>query len=133
MSTQTPAGRFGRGARFGFAPAAPRAAATATTPQLQHFIGVLVIIVEGGIEAWKKAGLPVERDRNQPIELQRQVMIAAGSLVLLGVLLGQLFAAGFYVLPAFVGAGLAFAGVTGWCGMAKLLALLPWNRPASST
>jgi rhodanese-related sulfurtransferase len=89
-------------------------------------------IVEGGIEAWKKAGLPVERDRRQPIELQRQVMIAAGNLVLLGVLLGQLFDAGFYVLPALVGAGLAFAGVTGWCGMAKLLALLPWNRPASS-
>ena len=53
-------------------------------------------IVEGGIEAWKKAGLPVARDRSQPIEIQRQVMIAAGSLVLLGVLLGQFVAPGFY-------------------------------------
>ena len=44
-------------------------------------------IIEGGIEAWKKAGLPIARDRHQPIEVQRQVMIAAGSLVLLGVLL----------------------------------------------
>lgn len=89
-------------------------------------------IVEGGIEAWKKAGLPVERDSRQPIELHRQVMIAAGSLVLLGVLLGRMLDAGFYVLPALVGAGLAFAGATGWCGMAKLLALMPWNRRASS-
>jgi rhodanese-related sulfurtransferase len=88
-------------------------------------------IVEGGIEAWKKAGLPVEYDHNRPIEIQRQVMIVAGSLVLLGVLLGQFVAAGFYALPAFIGAGLTFAGITGWCGMAKLLALMPWNRTVS--
>jgi rhodanese-related sulfurtransferase len=89
-------------------------------------------IVEGGIEAWKKAGLPVERDRSQPIELQRQVMIAAGSLVLLAVGLGQFVAPAFYALAAIVGAGLTFAGISGWCGMAKLLALMPWNRAASS-
>jgi rhodanese-related sulfurtransferase len=89
-------------------------------------------IVEGGIEAWKKAGLPVEHGRSRPIEMQRQVFIAAGSLVLLGVLLGQFVATGFYALPAFVGAGLTFAGTTGWCGMAKLLALMPWNRTVSA-
>jgi rhodanese-related sulfurtransferase len=89
-------------------------------------------IVEGGIEAWKKAGLPVARDRSQPIELQRQVQIAAGSLVLLGVVLGQVIAPGFYALSAFVGAGLTFAGITGWCGMAKLLALMPWNRQSAA-
>jgi rhodanese-related sulfurtransferase len=87
-------------------------------------------IVEGGIEAWKDAGLPVVRDRSQPIEMHRQVMIAAGSLVLLGVLLGHFVASGFHVVPAFIGAGLTFAGITGWCGMAKLLSLMPWNRPA---
>jgi rhodanese-related sulfurtransferase len=87
-------------------------------------------IVEGGIEAWKRAGLPVALDRSQPIEIQRQVMIAAGSLVLLGILLGQFVASEFYAAPAFVGAGLIFADVTGWCGMAKLLAFMPWNRPS---
>ena len=51
-------------------------------------------IVEGGIEAWKKAGLPVASDRSQPIEIQRQVQIAAGSLVLLGVVLGLIAVAG---------------------------------------
>jgi rhodanese-related sulfurtransferase len=85
-------------------------------------------IVKGGIEAWKKAGLPIVRDRSQPIEIQRQVMIAAGGLVLLGVGLGHFVAPIFYALPAVVGAGLTFAGVSGWCGMAKVLVLMPWNR-----
>ena len=85
--------------------------------------------VEGGLDAWKKAGLPVAEDRRQPLELMRQVQIAAGSLVLLGVVLGALVAPWFYGLSAFVGAGLVFAGLTGTCGMARLLRLMPWNRP----
>jgi rhodanese-related sulfurtransferase len=87
-------------------------------------------VLSGGLEAWKRAGLPVVTDKSQPIEINRQVMIGAGSLVLLGVLLGSLFMPGFYVLAGFVGAGLIFGGVSGWCGMAKLLALMPWNRRA---
>jgi rhodanese-related sulfurtransferase len=89
-------------------------------------------ILEGGIEGWKEAGLPVEEDRSQPLELMRQVQIAAGGLVLLGVLLGAFVAPGFYALSAFVGAGLVFAGATGWCGMARLLAVMPWNRRAEA-
>jgi rhodanese-related sulfurtransferase len=85
-------------------------------------------LIEGGLDAWKKAGLPVAADKSQPIEIIRQVQIAAGSLVLTGILLGALVAPGFYALSAFVGAGLVFAGVTGFCGMARLLALMPWNR-----
>jgi len=87
-------------------------------------------ILEGGLDAWKKAGLPVAVDRRQPIELMRQVQIAAGSLVLAGVVLGWLVAPGFYLLSGFVGAGLTMAGITGFCGMAKLLAVMPWNRRA---
>jgi rhodanese-related sulfurtransferase len=86
-------------------------------------------LLEGGLEAWKKAGLPVSLDRGQPIEIMRQVQIVAGSLVLLGVVLGVWVAPAFLGLSAFVGAGLAFAGISGWCGMARLLALMPWNRP----
>jgi rhodanese-related sulfurtransferase len=89
-------------------------------------------IVEGGIEAWKKAGLPIARDRSQPIEVQRQVQIAAGSLVLLGVVLGQIASPAFYAVSAFVGAGLTFAGISGSCGMARLLALMPWNRTTAA-
>jgi rhodanese-related sulfurtransferase len=89
-------------------------------------------ILEGGLDAWKKAGLPVTRDRHQPIELMRQVQIAAGMLILVGVLLGAFVAPVFYALSGFVGAGLLFAGVTGFCGMARLLAVMPWNRRAAA-
>lgn len=87
-------------------------------------------VLEGGVDAWAAAGLPVTIDAKAPLELMRQVQIAAGSLVLLGVLLGFLVHPGFFGIAAFVGAGLTFAGVTGFCGMARLLALAPWNRPS---
>lgn len=85
-------------------------------------------VLEGGVDAWAAAGLPVNEDRKAPLEIQRQVQIAAGSLVLAGVALGFALHPAFYGLAAFVGAGLAFAGVTGFCGMATLLARAPWNR-----
>jgi O-antigen/teichoic acid export membrane protein len=75
-----------------------------------------------------RAGLPVRIDRSRPIEIQRQVQLAAGSLVLLGVVLGLTGHPAFYAVAGFVGAGLVFAGLTGWCGMAKLLGRMPWNR-----
>jgi rhodanese-related sulfurtransferase len=86
-------------------------------------------VLEGGIEGWRAAGLPVATDAKAPLEIMRQVQIAAGLLVLAGVLLGWLVAPGFFALAAFVGAGLTFAGVSGFCGMARLLMLAPWNRP----
>ena len=89
-------------------------------------------VVEGGLDAWKRAGLPVAEDRRQPIELMRQVQIAAGSMVVLGVLLGAFVTPGFYLLSGFVGAGLVFAGVTGTCGLARVLRMMPWNRRAAS-
>lgn len=85
-------------------------------------------VLEGGVDAWAAAGLPVNEDRKAPLEIQRQVHIAAGALVLAGVVLGFALHPAFYGLSAFVGAGLAFAGVTGFCGMAMLLARAPWNR-----
>lgn len=88
-----------------------------------------LFIVEQGLEGWKSAGLATTVDSSQPLELMRQVQIVAGSLVLLGVILGYLATPAFYFLSAFVGAGLVFAGVTGFCGMTRLLAKMPWNRP----
>ena len=86
------------------------------------------IVVEGGTLAWIAANLPVTRSAVKMISLERQVRIAAGSLVLIGVLLGWFVHRGFYGLAAFVGAGLVFAGITDFCGMGLLLAKLPWNR-----
>ena len=84
--------------------------------------------LEGGLPAWQQAGLPVRKLRNAPLPLMRQVQIAAGSLVLLGLILSKVVAPGWSLLSWFVGAGLVFAGVSGFCGMARLLALMPWNR-----
>jgi rhodanese-related sulfurtransferase len=87
-------------------------------------------ILEGGLDAWKKAGLPVAVDRRQPLELQRQVQIGAGSMAFLGTMLGLLVSSWFFAIPAFVGAGLTVAGVTGFCGLARILRKAPWNRTA---
>lgn len=89
------------------------------------------INVEGGTSACEQAGLPLVRGR-KAISLERQVRIAAGSLVVLGVALGWLVHPALLGLAAFVGAGLVFAGVTDTCGMGMLLARMPWNRVASS-
>lgn len=95
--------------------------------RLQHLLpGVQVI--DGGTEACLACGLPAERQAGGMIGLQRQVQIAAGSLVLLGVILGTWVHPGWYALSGFVGAGLIFAGLSGTCGMALLLARMPWNR-----
>lgn len=84
------------------------------------------IVVRGGVEAWRQAGHPLRRERG-PISLERQVRIAAGALVLMGLLVPGL---GF--LPYIVGAGLIVAGVTNTCAMGLLLARLPWNRPKAA-
>jgi rhodanese-related sulfurtransferase len=89
-------------------------------------------LLEGGIEGWRKAGLPIAEDRKAPLEIMRQVQIAAGLLVLSGVILGFTVAPAFFGISGFVGAGLTFAGVSGWCGMAKLLAMMPWNNGAAA-
>jgi rhodanese-related sulfurtransferase len=91
-----------------------------------------VYVLEGGLGAWKEAGLPTRLDRKQPIELQRQVMIAAGSLILTGLILGGLVSPWFIALSVFMGCGLVFAGVTGRCGLATLLTLMPWNQRATA-
>jgi rhodanese-related sulfurtransferase len=88
------------------------------------------MVLEGGTAAWRAAGLPLERDSlgRTVIPLERQVRIAAGTLVLVGCGLGWFVHPAGYGLAAFVGAGLVFAGVTDFCGMGLLLARMPWNR-----
>lgn len=91
-----------------------------------------VVNVEGGSLAWDQAGLPMVRGQKM-MSLERQVRIAAGSLVFTGSLLGYLVDPAWIGLSGFVGAGLVFAGVTDTCGMGHLLARMPWNRvPAAS-
>jgi len=87
-----------------------------------------VINVEGGTEAWVAAGLPVVRGK-KAISLERQVRIAAGFIVFAGavaaMVTGNVYLAG---IPAFVGAGLMFAGITDSCAMGMMIAKMPWNQ-----
>lgn len=86
-----------------------------------------VINVEGGTEAWVSAGLPFVRGK-KAVSLERQVRIAAGFIVLVGALLGIFVHPYFAGIPAFVGAGLMFAGITDSCAMGMLIAKMPWNQ-----
>jgi rhodanese-related sulfurtransferase len=85
-------------------------------------------VIEGGLDAWRRAGLPIATDRRQPIDLQRQVQIGAGGTALVGTVLGALLSAWFLLVPAVVGAGLLIAGMTGTCGLTGMLRLAPWNQ-----
>lgn len=87
-------------------------------------------VLEGGVEGWIAAGQPVVRGRER-ISLERQVRIAAGSLAAAGGILALAVNPLFALLSVFIGGGLVFAGVTNTCGMAMVLARLPYNRPAS--
>ena len=89
------------------------------------------VLVEGGTQAWIDAGLPVNRGTTRVLPLMRQVQIVVGTLSAIGAALALLFSPWFALLPLLIGCGLLFAGVTGTCGMALLLARMPWNRDQS--
>jgi rhodanese-related sulfurtransferase len=86
-----------------------------------------VLNVDGGTAAWEQAGLPVVRGQ-KAMSLERQVRIAAGSIVFGGVLLSYFVHPYFIWLSGFIGAGLVFAGVTDTCGMGMVIAKMPWNQ-----
>jgi rhodanese-related sulfurtransferase len=86
-----------------------------------------VLVVKGGTDLWDEQKLPVEKGK-AVMSLERQVRVAAGGLVFIGTLAGIFFHEAFLVVPAFVGAGLVFAGITDTCAMGMLLAKMPWNR-----
>lgn len=84
--------------------------------------------LEKGLAGWKKAGLATRVNRSAPISIMRQVQIVVGAMVLLGMLLGVVVSPWFLWVPALMGGGLLFAGLSGTCAMASLLARLPYNR-----
>ena len=86
-----------------------------------------VAALEGGMNAWRRARLPVREGRKR-LPVDRQVQLIAGLMVLTGVTLGAFVNSWFLVIAAFFGAGLTFAGATGTCGLALLLMKMPWNR-----
>lgn len=87
-----------------------------------------LVVIEGGVNALKQAGAVVVSQGKPVMSLERQVRVAAGGLTLAGTLLGIFMTPGWLLIPAFVGAGLVFAGLTDTCGMAMILARMPWNN-----
>ena len=102
------------------------ARAQAAAEQLSKQCPNPLVIIEGGLNALQQH--TVQQQPASGISLERQVRIAAGSLILLGVLLGTAVTPAGYALSAFVGAGLIFAGATNRCALGLLMARMPWNR-----
>ncbi len=89
--------------------------------------GIESITITGGTDACVTAGLPANRGQ-AALSLDRQTRIAIGAGVFTGTLLGAFIHPWFLIVPAFMGAGLVFAGITDTCGMALMIAKMPWNR-----
>jgi len=89
------------------------------------------ILLDGGTSAWRESGLPVVGSSASRLPIMRQVQLVAGPLILIGAILALTVDVKWAFLSAFIGAGLTFAGATGFCGMALLLGKLPWNQPKS--
>ena len=87
-----------------------------------------VSVLDGGTEAWTKAGLPVVISTKTRWSLERQVRLGAGLLVLTGTVLASFSHSAWLALTGFVGLGLTFAGLTDFCPMGILLGAMPWNR-----
>lgn len=90
--------------------------------------GIEAASLSGGIEAWKRAGMPTVRAAGAPMPIMRQVQIVVGAGVSAGAALAWWVSPYFIVIPAVFGAGLLFAGLTGTCALASLLGVMPWNR-----
>lgn len=102
--------------------------ASRAAEHLKNELDCPLVIIEGGISALSAAGISTQQGTGNTISLERQVRIASGGLIVLGVILGSLVNPWFYAIAALVGAGLALAGITNSCALAMLLARMPWNR-----
>jgi rhodanese-related sulfurtransferase len=101
---------------------------SAQAARIMRDAGHEVTTLRGGLKAWKSAGLELQRSKGVPISIMRQVQITVGAMVLISFLLGMLVHPWLHGIGAFMGAGLLFAGLSGTCALAGLLAIMPWNK-----
>lgn len=95
---------------------------------LKEKLGISSCVLEHGMNAWEEAGLPVEKEAAARLPLIRQVQIIIGLVNLLTIALGCFVHPLWLIVPAFTSCGLLVAGLTGFCGLALVLARMPWNR-----
>lgn len=84
-------------------------------------------VMEGGVLAWRKAGLPLKEGKKM-LPIERQIQLIVGTGVLTGVILAVSVNPWFLIIPGFFGAGLTFAGLSGTCALGLLLNKAPWNQ-----
>ncbi len=105
----------------------------ACTKLLEETADMELYHLQGGIAAWKEAGLPVESSGSNLLPLDRQVQLAIGVLLILGSVLAATVSSSFLWLTGLIGAGLSVAGLTGFCGLAMVLAKMPWNQAGATS
>lgn len=88
--------------------------------------------LEGGLESWRAQGYQVEKTSSFLLPLDRQVQLTVGVLIFFSSLLAYVINPLFTILTAFLGLGLMFAGLSGYCGLAFLIAKMPWNQKTSN-
>lgn len=101
---------------------------TACAALLKAKDGADIYNLIGGIDAWKAAGFPTLKGSQSVIALDRQVQLTIGLLLIAGFVLGRILSPSFFWIMGFLGVGLTLAGATGFCGLALLLARMPWNQ-----
>ncbi len=116
------------GKRLVFHCKAGKRGASACQKLLEEIPNTEVYNLEGGIDAWTQAGYAVETSGRFFLPLDRQVQLTIGLLVFTGSLLSYFISPGFLLVTGLAGLGLINAGLTGWCGLAKLMAKMPWNQ-----
>ena len=84
--------------------------------------------LDGGIIAWQIEGQQVKKNSKKVLPLDQQVQLTIGLVLLISVLIAFVISINFIVIPALVGLGLVFAGLTGNCYLGLLLAKMPWNQ-----
>ena len=89
--------------------------------------------LEGGMEAWNAAGLAVASSGKVFPPLDRQVQLTIGLLLIAASMLGVLFSPAWFLFTGLIGAGLTVAGLTGFCGLARVMAKMPWNQGAKTS
>lgn len=102
--------------------------ANACQKLLQENADLEIYNLEGGIEAWQQAGLPVVTSENGVLSLDRQVQLTIGLCLVIASALGLIFSPLWFIFTAAIGMGLTIAGITGFCGLARIMARMPWNQ-----
>ena len=84
--------------------------------------------LKGGISNWKSSNLPITTSGKKILPLDRQVQLTIGLMIVSGLILNHFVSSNWLILPLIAGLGLMNAGITGWCGLAKFMAKMPWNK-----